>query len=252
MPTLSEYKALLQADHVDPAVLTALEQDSRIGAEKLLAAYQRRQDHQAAEAVALRYRSRYERKLWKMNSHVAGLADVGRGPLAGPVVTAAVILPHQFKWPVNDSKQLTAHERDVLYPHILTEAIAVGIGVADNHEIDRENIYHATELAMAKAVSHLRVAPEFLLVDSMHVPVNLPQERLIKGDAKSISIAAASIVAKVIRDRLMVMYDQVYPGYDFKDNMGYGTKAHLAGLAAHGVTPIHRRSFGPVRHCLKS
>lgn len=252
MPTLSEYKALLQADHVDPAVLTALEQDSRIGAGKLLAAYRRRQDHQAAEAVALRYRSRYERKLWKMYSHVAGLDEVGRGPLAGPVVTAAVILPHQFKWPVNDSKQLTAHERDVLYPHILTEAIAVGIGVADNHEIDRENIYHATELAMAQAVSHLRVAPEFLLVDAMHVPVNLPQERLIKGDANSISIAAASIVAKVIRDRLMVMYDQVYPGYDFKDNMGYGTKAHLAGLAAHGVTPIHRRSFGPVRNCLKS
>ena len=252
MPILSEYKALLQADHVDPAILTALKNDSRIGAGKLLAAYQRREDHRAAEAVALKYRSRYECQLWGTYQYVAGLDEVGRGPLAGPVVTAAVILPHHFRWPVNDSKQLTAHERNVLYLHILTEAIAVGIGVADNREIDRENIYHATELAMAKAVSHLRVAPEFLLVDAMHVPVDLPQERLIKGDANSISIASASIVAKVIRDRLMVMYDQVYPGYDFKHNMGYGTKAHLAGLAAHGVTPIHRRSFGPVRDCLNS
>lgn len=147
-----------------------------------------------------------------MYSTVAGLDTVGRGPLAGPVVTAAVILPTQFKWPVLDSKQHTATTRDVLYPTIYTTALAVGLGVADNHTIHRTNIYTATELAMAQAVSTLRVAPEFLLVHAHTVPVNLPQTRLLKGDANSIRLAAASIVAKVLRDRLMDMYDQVYPG----------------------------------------
>lgn len=247
MPTLSEYRKLLQEPEVDEAILQALAEDPRIGAGKLLASYRRRQAAREADALALRYRSRYERELWRRYDDIAGIDEVGRGPLAGPVVTAAVILPHDFGLPVNDSKQLTAHEREQLYPQIVTQAVAVSLGVADNRMIDRENIYHATELAMGDAVAHLRVQPQCLLVDAMHVPVQLPQRKLIHGDANSISIAAASIVAKVVRDRLMTMYAKIYPGYDFEDNKGYGTKKHLAGLAKYGLTPIHRLSFSPVK-----
>lgn len=245
--TLSELKARLAEPPVAESVLQALAQDPRVGAQQLLARYQRQQAEAETEALELAYRSRYERELWVKYPHIAGIDEVGRGPLAGPVVTAAVILPHDFALPVNDSKQLTPHKRAQLFPQIVSQAVAVSIGVADNDEIDRENIYHATELAMGRAAAGLRVAPDFLLVDAMTVPGLYPQRKLIKGDANSISIAAASIVAKVARDRLMLMYANCYPGYDFADNMGYGTKKHLAGLAAHGVTPIHRMSFAPVR-----
>ncbi|WP_179395474.1 ribonuclease HII [Lacticaseibacillus absianus] len=247
MTTLSEFKVLLAQPVVAEATLTALRADTRIGAQRLLAQYERHQAAAAASALALQYRSRYERELWPRYPHIAGIDEVGRGPLAGPVVTAAVILPHDFALPVNDSKQLTAHARTLLFPQIVSQAVAVSLGVADAQMIDRENIYHATELAMATAVQHLRVRPDYLLVDAMTVPVPLPQRKLIKGDANSLSIAAASIVAKVVRDRLMVMYDQIYPGYDLCDNMGYGTARHLAGLDALGITPIHRLSFSPVR-----
>ncbi|MFD1485229.1 ribonuclease HII [Lacticaseibacillus baoqingensis] len=245
--TLSELKARLAEPPVAESVLQALAQDPRVGAQQLLARYQRQQAEAETEALELAYRSRYERELWAKYPHIAGIDEVGRGPLAGPVVTAAVILPHDFALPVNDSKQLTPHKRAQLFPQIVSQAVAVSIGVADNDEIDRENIYHATELAMGRAAAGLRVAPDCLLVDAMTVPGPYPQRKLIKGDANSISIAAASIVAKVVRDRLMLMYANCYPGYDFADNMGYGTKKHLAGLAAHGVTPIHRMSFAPVR-----
>ena len=250
MATLSELKQQL-AQAPTEALLAALAADSRVGAQNLLAQYERRQAEAEAEAADLDYRRRYERELWPQYPHIAGIDEVGRGPLAGPVVTCAVILPHDCALPVNDSKQLTAHERERLYPLIMSQALAVSLGVADNHMIDRENIYHATELAMGDAATHLRVAPDFLLVDAMHVPVPVPQRKLIHGDANSISIAAASIVAKVVRDRLMTMYDQIYPGYDLKDNKGYGTQKHLAGLAEYGVTKIHRMSFSPVREAAK-
>ncbi|MFD1440718.1 ribonuclease HII [Lacticaseibacillus hegangensis] len=246
MATLSELKKQLIA-HPTDELLETLAADPRVGAQNLLDWYQRRQSEAEAEALDLQYRSRYEHELWPKFPHIAGIDEVGRGPLAGPVVTCAVILRHDCQLPVNDSKQLTRHEREHLYPLIVSQALAVSIGVADNHMIDRENIYHATELAMGDAVAHLRVAPDFLLVDAMHVPSAVPQRKLIHGDANSISIGAASIVAKVVRDRLMVMYDGIYPGYDFKDNMGYGTKKHLDGLDRYGVTEIHRTSFSPVR-----
>jgi ribonuclease HII len=249
--TLSELRALLKADQVDDALLTELAQDPRVGAQKLLEQYQNRQAKAEAEALALNYRTRYERKLWAQHPRIAGIDEVGRGPLAGPVVTAAVVLPQDFDLDVNDSKQLSAPKREALFPQIMHEALAVSLGVADNHEIDRENIYHATELAMGRAVASLRVQPDYLLVDAMTVPTNIPQRKLIHGDANSISIAAASIVAKVVRDRLMVMYDRVYPGYDLADNMGYGTAKHLAGLRECGVSPIHRMSFSPVREAAK-
>lgn len=251
MPTLSEYKQLLAQPVVPDELLAALAADPRAGAKQLLSSYQRKLQAAAAAKAAVQARSRYERELWATTPLVAGVDEVGRGPLAGPVVTAAVILPVGSQLDVNDSKQLTAHHREVVYPQILSEAVAVAIGVADHRMIDRENIYHATELAMRQAVMGLQVAPQHLLVDAMHVPVNLPQTKLIKGDANSISIAAASIVAKVVRDKLMTMYALVYPGYDFEHNMGYGTKAHLAGLEALGPCPIHRRSFSPVQAAMR-
>ncbi|WP_461214488.1 ribonuclease HII [Lacticaseibacillus sp. GG6-2] len=245
--TLSELRALLAEAPVSADLLAALAQDPRVGAQRLLAQYERRQAAAESEALALEYRSRFEHELWARYPHIAGIDEVGRGPLAGPVVTCAVILPQDCQLPVNDSKQLSAHRREALFPQIISQALAVSLGVADNNEIDRENIYHATELAMGRAAASLRVPADFLLVDAMTVPTATPQRKLIKGDANSISIAAASIVAKVVRDRLMVMYDRIYPGYDFADNMGYGTAKHLAGLAEYGVTPIHRMSFAPVR-----
>ncbi|KRM88071.1 ribonuclease HII [Lacticaseibacillus thailandensis] len=251
MPTLSDYRQLLATGNVAPEVLTALAADPHKGAQQLLRQYQRRQDRQEAARANFEERLQFERSLWPQYPRIAGIDEVGRGPLAGPVVTAAVIIDDRFNVPVNDSKQLTAHRRSELYAQILTQAVAVSLGVEDAPTIDRENIYHATELGMAAAVNGLRVRPDYLLVDAMTVPVNIPQTKLIKGDARSISIGAASIVAKVARDCLMMTYDRVYPGYDLADNMGYGTAKHLAGLRKLGVTPIHRRSFSPVRAALR-
>jgi ribonuclease HII len=169
------------------------------------------------------------------------------------VVTAAVVLPHDAAlWEVNDSKQLSAKKRLALFSQIMNVAVDVALGIATPAEIDTDNIYHATEIAMGRAVHALWQQPDFLLVDAMTVPVALPQQKLIKGDARSISIGAASIVAKVARDRLMETYDRVYPGYGFAHNAGYGTAEHLAGLQRLGATPIHRRSFSPVQLALKN
>ncbi|MGY3749449.1 ribonuclease HII [Vagococcus acidifermentans] len=179
---------------------------------------------------------------------VAGIDEVGRGPLAGPVVAAAVVLPDDFTlYEVNDSKQLSAAKREALYDVILEQAACVGIGVMTERIIDEVNIYEATKLAMIDAVNQLSCRPDFLLLDAMTLNLPIHQQSLIKGDAKSASIACASIVAKVTRDRMMAEFDKQYPGYGFAKNAGYGTKEHLAGLAAQGVTPIHRRSFAPVK-----
>ncbi|MCT3305379.1 ribonuclease HII [Lactiplantibacillus pentosus] len=247
--TIAEFKRLL-ADHPDEAVLTAAQADSRKGVQQAYQRYLRQAEKHAALVTRFNHHMQLERDFWaRGGQYVAGIDEVGRGPLAGPVVTAAVVLDNQFDLiEVNDSKQLTAKKRAELMPKILEEAVAVGIGVADAPTIDRLNIYEATRVAMAQAVNNLTVRPTRLLVDAMQVPVPIEQTRLIKGDAKSASISAASIVAKVVRDHLMVMYDQVYPGYDFADNMGYGTAKHLAGLTTYGATPIHRQSFSPVQN----
>lgn len=250
MSTIAELRTLLSAQNVDAQVLSALRDDDRVGVQKLLQSYDKRVAKQRAQQQMLEAHKRLERGLWPHYDAIAGIDEVGRGPLAGPVVTAAVIITPDFDVPVNDSKQLSAHRRDELFGAIISQARAVAIGVRSSTDIDRYNIYHATELAMADAVHNLRVAPDYLLVDAMTVPVDLPQSKLIKGDARSASIGAASIVAKAVRDRLMTMYDQIYPGYDFSDNAGYGTAKHLAGMAAQGITPIHRRSFSPVQKYL--
>ena len=188
----------------------------------------------------------FERSLWEAgNKYIAGIDEVGRGPLAGPVVTAAVILPEDFDvLVVDDSKKLSPKKREELYELILEKAIAVSIGRREPEDIDRINILEATKEAMEDAVLGLSVQPDHLLIDAVKLSgLKIPQTSIIKGDARSVSIAAASIIAKVTRDREMVEMDEKYPGYSFASNKGYGTKAHYEGLTKLGPCPIHRKSF---------
>lgn len=177
--------------------------------------------------------------------YVAGIDEVGRGPLAGPVVAAAVILPEDFDVVgVDDSKKLSEKKREELYEKIMEKAIAYSFGIVDNNIIDEINILEATKLAMEKAVAGLSLEPEFLLIDALELKkIKLPQMGIIKGDAKSVSIAAASIIAKVKRDRMMVSFHEEYPYYCFEKNKGYGTKDHYEGIKNQGICSIHRKSF---------
>lgn len=177
--------------------------------------------------------------------YIAGIDEVGRGPLAGPVVAAAVILPADFDvLGVDDSKKLTVKKREELYTLITKYAVSCGIGVVDNYIIDEINILEATKLAMKQAIERLVTKPEYILIDALTLrDVAIPQRGIIKGDSHSISIASASIVAKVTRDRMMDEYHQKYPHYGFDRNKGYGTKAHYEGIDGHGLCKLHRRSF---------
>lgn len=205
----------------------------------------RRQKEKLEQEIARTQAMSVYEKEYQEYSHICGIDEVGRGPLAGPVVASAVILPKND--PIlylNDSKKLTEKKREMLYDEIMERAVAVGIGMVGPARIDEINILQATYEAMRIAVSNLKVKPDLLLNDAVTIPeIDIPQVPIIKGDAKSISIAAASIVAKVTRDRLMKEYDQVIPGYDFASNKGYGTKAHIAGLKEIGPSPIHRMTF---------
>jgi len=188
----------------------------------------------------------FERELWSMGKDfIAGVDEVGRGPLAGPVVTAAVILPKDFQLlGVDDSKKLSPKKRDELFDQIKEAAVCWAIGRREPDRIDEINILEATKEAMAEAIANLSVKPDHVLIDAVKLPgVKIPQTSLIKGDARSVSIAAASIIAKVTRDREMVEMDKIWPGYSFAANKGYGTAAHYAGLKALGPCPIHRKTF---------
>jgi ribonuclease HII len=183
---------------------------------------------------------------------VAGIDEAGRGPLAGPVVAAAVILPEHFELPgLNDSKQLSEKKRNELYPLIHEQAIAVGIGVSRADEVDQINVLQATLKGMNRAVARLSVSPDFLLVDGITpVPTLIEQKTLKKGDSRSLSIAAASVVAKVVRDRIMVAYDRLFPEYGFAGHKGYGSQKHREAVARYGPCVCHRRSFAGVKeHC---
>lgn len=186
----------------------------------------------------------YERKYGQYN-YICGVDEVGRGPFAGSVVAAAVILPKDCDiLYLNDSKKISEKKRDILYDEIYEKAVAVGIGMASEKVIDEINILQATYKAMQSAIEKLEVVPDLLLNDAVTIPeISIPQVPIIKGDAKSASIAAASIVAKVTRDRMMKEYDAVYPGYQFARNKGYGTKAHIEAIKAQGICEIHRRTF---------
>ena len=198
----------------------------------------------ALERVRLEGMREFENKYSDL-AYVAGIDEAGRGPLAGPVVAAAVILPKDIFLPfLNDSKKVTEKRRDVLFDEIKQNAIAYGIGIASNTLIDEINILQATYEAMREAVNALEKTPDVLLVDAVHIPdINIKQVGIVKGDAKSVNIAAASILAKVTRDRLMAEYDKIYPEYGFASNKGYGTATHIAALKEIGPCAIHRKSF---------
>ena len=198
----------------------------------------------ALERVRLEGMREFENKYSDL-AYVAGIDEAGRGPLAGPVVAAAVILPKDIFLPfLNDSKKVTEKRRDVLFDEIKQNAIAYGIGIASNTLIDEINILQATYEAMREAINALEKTPDVLLVDAVHIPdINIKQVGIVKGDAKSVNIAAASILAKVTRDRIMVEYDKIYPEYGFASNKGYGTATHIEALKEVGPCAIHRKSF---------
>lgn len=250
MPTIKEVKErLAMIDELDHPLFEELILDGRAGVQAAISKRKRELQKQVDEDLRLEKMLAYEKELYAQGIDlIAGVDEVGRGPIAGPVVAAAVILPKACKIPgLNDSKKIPKSKHKAIYEAVLQKAIAIGIGVKDNHVIDQVNIYEATKLAMMEAIGQLEPQPQHLLIDAMKLDLPISQTSIIKGDANSLSIAAASIVAKVTRDQMMEEFDCEYPGYDFTQNAGYGTANHLAGLHKLGVTPIHRRSFEPVK-----
>ena len=248
MQSISEIKEILGNCSMEelPEQIKQFEEDSRKGVQTALASFRKKYEKHQQELARLEEILTYERGLWEAGYDlVAGIDDVGRGPLAGPVVAAAVILPKECKIEgVNDSKKLSAKKREELYDIILEKAVSYGIGVVSNERIDEINILQATYEAMREALSQLKPKAEYILADAVTIPmVSTPQRGIIKGDAKSMSIGAASIVAKVYRDRMMEDYEEVYPGYGFASNKGNGAAEHIEGIRKQGITPIHRKTF---------
>ncbi len=237
-----ELKAATEA--MLPSFIMAYESDERSGVIKLVEQAKKRLQKLEEERKRIWKLQEYERK-YGQYTYICGIDEVGRGPLAGPVVAGAVILPKDCDiLYINDSKKLTAVKREELYDEIMEKAVAAGIGMVSPQRIDEINILQATYEAMREAISKLEPAPDILLNDAVTIPeVTIPQVPIIKGDAKSISIGAASIIAKVTRDRLMVEYDQILPEYGFASNKGYGSAEHIAALKKYGPSQIHRRSF---------
>lgn len=234
-----------QADAAQRAVLYEVySSDDRAGVKKLISAYRKKEEALQKERMRLEDMRSFEHK-YSAYSLICGIDEAGRGPLAGPVVAVAVILPKDCEiLYLNDSKKLSPAKREALYEEIMEKAEAVGVGMASPARIDEINILQATYEAMREAVDNLGVTPELLLNDAVTIPdVSIPQVPIIKGDAKSVSIAAASIIAKVTRDRLMVQYDEILPGYGFARHKGYGSKDHIEAIRRLGPTPIHRQTF---------
>lgn len=218
--------------------------DARAGVQNLIARYRRRQDALKKERARLDEMMFYEKK-YSGYERICGIDEAGRGPLAGPVVAGAVILPKDCEiLGVNDSKKLSVKKRELLYDEIMEKAVAVSVGIVSPQRIDEINILQATYEAMREAAAGLGTEPDILLNDAVTIPeVIIPQVPIVKGDAKSVSIAAASIIAKVTRDRIMVEYESRFPGYGFASNKGYGSAEHIEALRRLGPTPIHRNSF---------
>lgn len=243
---IGEIKKILESVSVEeiPSIVSRFEDDERAGVVKLLEKYNKIYDKYVDELARTEQMKKYEKE-YSVYEYIAGIDEVGRGPLAGPVVTCAVILPKDCNiLYINDSKKLSEKKREELYGIIMEQAIAVGIGIESPQVIDDINILQATYSAMRKSIENLKIRPSLLLNDAVTIPgVDIKQVPIIKGDAQSISIATASIIAKVTRDRMMVEYDKLYPGYDFAGNKGYGSAGHIDALKKLGPTPIHRRSF---------
>ncbi len=252
--SIDQIDQMLKNERYTSDELEEIRNDSRKGVIRLLAREAKKNQlkqkmyemHQDMSVFEGRYREAGYKS-------IVGVDEVGRGPLAGPVVASAVILdPEVPIYGLQDSKKLSHAKLDALFDEIQTHALAIGVGVVSSEEIDEINIYQASKKAMKLAVEDLNGPADFLLVDAMQLPLPIAQESLIKGDARSVSIAAASIIAKVTRDRMMAKIAEKYPQYGFERHVGYGTKEHLDALAQHGVTEEHRKTFAPVRDRLSA
>lgn len=248
MKSISEVKAELENADKDTreSLLELCKKDTRKGVLKLVEKYEKQKAAMAEELERLKKMHEFEDK-YSEYEYIAGIDEAGRGPLAGPVVAASVILPKDCEiLYLNDSKQLSAKRRDELFDEIKQKAIAYGIGIVSQGRIDDINILQATYEAMREAIGQMseKQNPDLLLVDAVHIPdVDIKQVGIVKGDAKSVSIAAASILAKVTRDRFMVEMDKLYPEYGFASHKGYGSKSHIEAIKKYGASPIHRQTF---------
>ena len=244
--TLQEMECVLMSDDIDVSFVTACKADSRKAAQRLVRRYERKQAERARVAALYKYENA---AIAEGARYIAGVDEAGRGPLAGPVSVAAVILPNNLYLPkLNDSKKLSSKVREELFEEIHAKAIAIGSALIDAKTIDRINIYQATINGMYESIFSLSPQPQKVLIDAVKLDrLSIPSKSIIHGDAKSASIAAASIIAKVTRDHLMDAYDRQYPEYGFAQHKGYGTATHLAALKKYGPCPIHRLSFEPIR-----
>lgn len=243
-----------EGEHAPRGLIEALETDSRLSARKLAARLRARECRDRAEGQRLRRLLKYETELWEQGvALIAGVDEAGVGPMAGPVVAGAVVLPRDYKLrELDDSKKLDKATREQLAWQIKAGAVAWAIGVAEVEEIDELNIYHAGLLAMRRAVDGLNAKPEFILVDARTIPdCSTPQRGIVRGDSLSASIAAASVIAKTTRDGMMIELDQEYPGYGLAAHKGYPTPRHFEALRKLGASPIHRRSYRPVREAMR-
>ena len=247
--TISEIREILLGSPSEE-FLAELEQDGRVAVKKLLQAYHKRVEKAALERERFHKMLSYERRYYAEGAKlIAGVDEAGRGPLAGPLVIAAVVMPEEFFISgLNDSKQISASKRDKLYDEILQKALSVSVNVVSISNIDELNIYRATQQGMAEVLLHLDKQPDVALIDAMPVEAgDIKTVSLVHGDALSASIAAASIIAKVTRDRIMEKLDTLYPAYKFANNKGYGSKEHMQAIDMEGVTEWHRRSYEPVK-----
>lgn len=250
---INEIKLLLNEDTISEEIISELEKDNRAGVKKLLQSYKSKQEKKLFLKKEYEKRTEFENKCYNRGyNYICGIDEVGRGPLAGPVVAAAVILKKgSYFEGLNDSKKLSKVKREHLCEQIKKEAVAYSIIEIDNTEIEKYNIYRATQISMIRAIDSLSISPDFLLIDAMPLNVTIPNVSIVKGDEKSVSIAAASVIAKVHRDKLMLEYAKKYPYYDFENNAGYGTPNHLAGIKKYGICSIHRRDFEPIKSIIK-
>jgi ribonuclease HII len=251
--TIAEIEKKLLSEELDEKFIHILENDDRIGVKRALTKWKKRMEQEKQLKEKFLLMMNYEKKIHLQGYlKIAGVDEVGRGPLAGPVVAAAVILPPDVYLPgIDDSKKLTEAKRKEFYELITSSGAEIGIGMVEPAEIDRINIYEATKKAMLEAIANLHTNPDYLLIDAVKLETPYPSESIIKGDAKSVSIAAASIIAKVVRDNFMKEAGLNYPQYGFEKNMGYGTKEHLEAIKQYGITPYHRKSFAPVKQMIK-
>lgn len=243
---ISEIKKILEETEVIdlPKILPIYQKDSRSGVIKLVERFDKKYRNYQKEWDRLEGMLAFEKQYASCQA-ICGIDEAGRGPLAGPVVAGAVILPKDLKiLYLNDSKQLSERQREELYEEIMEKAVSVGVGVVSHKRIDQINILQATFEAMRQAIAGLSIQPDLLLNDAVTIPqVSIRQIPIVKGDAKSLSIAAASIIAKVTRDRIMVEYDRLYPKYGFAGHKGYGAKTHIEAIQKYGMSPIHRKTF---------